>query len=236
VSRLRLLDLFCGAGGAAAGYAKAGFHVTGADSRPMPRYPFVFVQADAMTYPLDGFDVIHASPPCQDHSATRDLAGRRHGTAWMLPAIRSRLAESGRPWVVENVKGAPLASQADLFGANGLDLCGCMFPTTRGQLYEGRLFETSLPIPQPPHVKHLWPQTKMGRPPRPGECMQITGHFSDVPAARRRMGAGWMTRAELAQAIPPAYTEYIGRQLLATIKTTAASPAAAAPSTQKGSA
>jgi hypothetical protein len=79
--------------------------------------------------------------------------------------------------------------------------------------YEDRLFETSFPVPQPPHVRHIWPQTKMGRPPRSGECMQITGHFSGVPEGRRRMGCEWMTQDGLAQAIAPVYTEYIGRQL-----------------------
>jgi len=211
-----LLDLFCCQGGAAMGYHRAGFDVIGVDIRPQPRYPFTFVQADAMTYPLDGFDAIHASPPCQDHSSTRDLGGD-HGTGWMLTATRDRLAASGLPWVNENVQGAPIPSQPDLFGANGLSLCGCMFLELRGLIYEDRLFETSFPVPQPSHRLHAWLQTKMGRPPRPGECMQVTGHFSDVPEARRRMSIDWMTQDGLAQAIPPAYTEHIGRQLLAVL-------------------
>jgi DNA (cytosine-5)-methyltransferase 1 len=216
-----LLDLFCCAGGAATGYHRAGFEVVGVDLRPQPRYPFTFVQADAMTFPLEGFDAIHASPPCQDHSATKDL-GSRHGTGWMLMATRDRLAAQGRPWVVENVDGAPLARQDDLFGASGIVLCGCMFTGPRGLLYEARLFETSFGIPQPPHRLHQWSQTKMGRPPKPGECMQVTGHFSDVPEARRRMGITWMTQAELAQAIPPAYTEFIGARLLVHLRERAA--------------
>jgi hypothetical protein len=150
---------------------------------------------------------------CQDHSATAILGGG-HGTGWLLAATRERLLETGLPWVIENVQGAPLPAQADLFGANGLSLCGCMFPGLRGLIYEDRLFETSFPVPQPPHRLHSWPQTKMGRPPRPGECMQVTGHFSDVPEARRRMGAGWMTRDGLAQAIPPAYAEFVGHHLM----------------------
>jgi DNA (cytosine-5)-methyltransferase 1 len=213
MTRPRLLDLFCCAGGAAMGYHRAGFDIVGVDIKPQPRYPFKFHQADAMTYALDGFDAVHASPPCQDHSTTRGL-GARHGTAWMLAATRERLTAYGRPWIVENVKTAPLARQGDLFGANGLELCGCMFAELRGLLYEARLFETSFPVPQPPHRLHHWPQTKMGRPPQPGECMQITGHFSGVTEARRRMGADWMTQDELAQAIPPAYTELVGRALL----------------------
>ena len=218
--RPRLLDLFCGAGGAAMGYHRAGFDVVGVDINPQPRYPFEFHQADAMTFPLDGYDAIHASPPCQDHSTTRDFGGL-HGTGWMLAATRERLARLPM-WVIENVKTAPMARQVDLFGANGIELCGCMFPDLRGLLYEARLFETSFPVPQPAHRWHQWPQTKMGRPPKPGECMQVTGHFSDVPEGRRRMGLPRLTQGELAQAIPPAYTQHIGAQLLGHLKERAA--------------
>jgi DNA (cytosine-5)-methyltransferase 1 len=211
-----LLDLFCCQGGAAKGYHDAGFEVVGVDIEPQPRYPFEFHQVDVFDY-LSGFprdwDAIHASPPCQDHSETRDFGGD-HGTGWMLMATRDLLARTGLPWVLENVATAPLPRQDDLFGANGLTLCGCMFPELRGLLYEDRLFETSFAVPQPPHVLHQWPQTKMGRPPKAGECMQLTGHFSGVPEGRRRMGVEWMTQDGLAQAIPPAYTEYIGRALL----------------------
>ena len=221
----RLLDLFCGAGGAAMGYHRAGFDVVGVDINPQPHYPFEFHQFDVFdfmdswsgVFDVGQFDAIHASPPCQDHSTTRDLGGR-HGTGWMLSATLYRVAASGLPWVVENVARAPLARQADLFGANGLELCGCMFPELRGLLYEARLFETSFKISNVPHRLHIWPQTKMGRPPKPGECMQVTGHFSDVPEGQRRMGLPGLTQTELAQAIPPAYTEYIGAALLAAIE------------------
>jgi DNA (cytosine-5)-methyltransferase 1 len=216
MSRPLLLDLFCGAGGAAMGYRRAGFDVLGVDIKPQPHYPFEYYQSDALlflrTARLPPVVAIHASPPCQDHSETRLVSGD-HGTGWMLAATIERLRATSIPWVVENVDGAALARQDDLFGANGVELCGCMLPGLRGLLYENRLFETSFPIPQLSHVKHVWPQTKMGRPPRAGECMQITGHFTDAGEGRRRMGAEWMNRDELAQAIPPAYTEYIGTQL-----------------------
>ena len=226
--RPRLLDLFCCQGGAAMGYHRAGFrHVLGVDVAAQSRYPFEFHQRDALEVldcliaggqlagcRLADFDAIHASPPCQDHSETKDLGGGSHGTGWMLIAARDLLARTGLPWVLENVATAPLPRQDDLFGANGLTLCGCMFPELRGLLYEDRLFETSFAVPQPPHVLHRWPQTKMGRPPKPGECMQLTGHFSGVPEGRRRMGAEWMTQDGLAQAIPPAYTEHVGRALI----------------------
>jgi len=198
------------------GYHRAGFDVFGVDLDPQPNYPFDYAKADAF-YFLDEwparFDAIHASPPCQDHSTTKAIGGT-HGTGWMLAAMRDRLAAQNLPWVIENVEGAPLARQPDLLGANGLVLCGCMFPELRGLLYEARLFETSFPIPQPSHCPHRWPQTKMGRPPKAGECMQVTGHFSGVAEAQRRMGTDWMTQGELAQAIPPAYTEYVGTHLL----------------------
>jgi DNA (cytosine-5)-methyltransferase 1 len=235
MTRPRLLDLFCGQGGAASGYAAAGFDVLGVDVVDQPRYPFPFVREDAMRV-LDHlarhwagkpvaktlgyeFAAIHASPPCQDHSATKVLR-QSHGTGWMLAAARERLAVLGIPWVVENVEGAPLARQADLFGAEGLELCGCMFPELRGLLYENRIFEASFGIPQPPHSLHRWPLTKMGRPPKPGECMQVTGHFSDTAEARRRMNSPWMTREGLAQAIPPAYSRFIGEQLMAHLQAT----------------
>ena len=226
MSRPLLLDLFCGQGGAGAGYARAGFEVVGVDVVRQDRYPFPFIQHDAIElmdswlagennygFELSDFSGWTGSPPCQDHSETKLISGD-HGTGWMLAATRERFGASGLPWVIENVDGSALPRQADLFGANGLELCGCMFPGLRGLLYENRLFETSFPVPQLPHVKHLWPQTKMGRPPKPGECMQVTGHFTDADEGRRRMSAEWMTRDGLAQAIPPAYAEYLGGFLM----------------------
>lgn len=212
-----LADFFCGAGAAGSGYDLAGFEVVGFDINPQPNYPFEFVQADALTYPLTGFDgfaALTGSPPCQDHSETAVLTSGSHGTGWMLQATIGRFRASGKPWVVENVTGSALPKQDDLFGDFGLELCGCMFERTRGLLYEPRRFQSSFPVPQPPHVRHIWPTTKMGRRPVKGECMQITGHFTDADEGRRRMGCPWMTRDELAQAIPPVYTEYIGRHLL----------------------
>ena len=212
-----LLDLYCCQGGAAAGYHRAGFDILGVDLVAQPHYPFPMVQADALEFldsaDLSRFAAIHASPPCQDWSETKDFGGD-HGTGWLLTATRERLQATGLPWVLENVQGAPLAHQADLFGANGLVLCGCMFPELRGLLYEDRVFETSFPVPQPPHVLHQWRQTKMGRPPQPGECMQVTGHFTDADEGRRRMDAPWMTRDGLSQAICPAYAEYLGGHMI----------------------
>ena len=200
----RLLDLFCGAGGAGVGYHRAGFDVTGVDITPQPNYPFTFIQADAMTFPLEGFDAIHASPPCQDHSrlVTRWAA---HGTGWMLAGTRERLEAQPVPWVIENVPGAPM--RADY------RLCGCLFNLPR--LRRDRWFETS------------WRGFDLRAPcVHSGRAVTVAGHSGGRARDRAKgyggsgeerraaMGIGWMTDAELAQAIPPAYTEHVGRALL----------------------
>jgi DNA (cytosine-5)-methyltransferase 1 len=197
VSRLRVLDLFCSAGGAGYGYHLAGYDVVGVDIERQPRYPFEFHQADALQYPLDGFELIHASPPCQDYSATRVLNDTSHSR--LIEPVRARLRGSGIPYVIENVQRAPLLDPVELGGL----MFGLMFT-------EHRLFEAPFVIPRPSHPVHARPITKMGRPPKPDEYMQVTGNFSGANEARQRMGIGWMTRGELAQAIPPAYTRHVG--------------------------
>src|SRR5574343_719438 len=128
MSRPRLLDLFCGAGGAAMGYHRAGFDVVGVDVAPQPNYPFEFHQADAMTYPLDGFDAIHASPPCQRLSKALRSLVREDKWGEYLEATRARL--DGTIHVIENVPGAPIGSQRTLWGLDGILLCGSMFDLT----------------------------------------------------------------------------------------------------------
>jgi DNA (cytosine-5)-methyltransferase 1 len=204
MGRPRLLDLFCGAGGAAMGYHRAGFEVVGIDSRPQPRYPFEFHRADAMTWPLEGFDAIHASPPCQDHRRGRNH--ELHGTAWMLDATRQRIAAPGVPWVIENVPGAPLRVD--------LKLCGCMFGLWR--LQRERWFETSW------HAFDLRPPCLHLEPPIAcygGGGVDRRGVDTGLVADRRRaLGIGWMTRREMSQAIPPAYTEYVGELMLRQVR------------------
>lgn len=202
--RPRLLDLFCGAGGAAMGYHKAGFDVVGVDIAAQPRFPFQFVQADATVYPLAGFDAIHASPPCQRYSNAQRLRGNDHPD--FVPVMRERLAASGVPWVMENVRGAPLL--------NPFVLCGAMFGL---KTYRHRLFESGELILTPPHPEHAARQAKMGRQPKAGEYIQAIGNFSGVWFAREAMGVDWMVRDEIAECIPPAYTEHIGHQLIATL-------------------
>jgi DNA (cytosine-5)-methyltransferase 1 len=221
---MRLLDLFCGAGGAARGYQEAGFHVTGVDVRPQPRYAGdVFVQADAMTYPLDGYDAIHASPPCQGYSRMRHLPWLRDREYPMLiDPVRERLLAAGVPFVIENVEDAPLAKAPGLFGLHGVVLCGTMFGLA---VFRHRPFESNVMIGQPVHYRHVQ-VVRRGRmlgararvPVRRGitpwqEDGGVAGHMGNVDRVRDAMRIPWMVADELAQAIPPAYTHHIGVHL-----------------------
>lgn len=196
---LRALDLFCGAGGASFGLRRAGFEVIGVDIRPQPRYPFPFIQADAMDISWAGFDFVWASPPCQAYTTAQRIQSREHPK--LIESVRAKLKECGSLYVIENVTGAPLKKP--------IELCGAMFGL---KTYRHRLFETSFPCKQPWHQKHdlVAPQAKMGRKPKKGEFIQVVGNFSDVEAGREAMGIGWMNRDELSEAIPPAYGEFIG--------------------------
>jgi DNA (cytosine-5)-methyltransferase 1 len=221
--RPRLLDLFCGAGGAAVGYHRAGFEVVGVDIVDQPRYPFEFHQEDALetlTGDLWRFDAIHASPPCHDHSTAtgrnRKAAGVK-GTAWMLAATISRVAAAGVPWVVENVETATFPTSA-----YRLRLCGSSFGLN---LRRHRWFATNVPMLAPP-CAHYWqtPRFRSLDGSRPAgylaRVVGVHGHVNyagEAELRNRAMGIDWMTQPELAQAIPPAYTEHIGAYLLRAI-------------------
>ena len=208
MTRPLLLDLFCGAGGCSTGYDRAGWDVVGVDVNPQPRYPFDFYQADAMTFPLDGFDAYHASPPCQDYSrAMRHLTS---GYPQLIDPVRDRLSATGSPWVIENVPGAPLPAQTDLWGAHGVELCGTMFGLP---VWRHRLFECSFPLSAPRGCDHS------AQPMNPHRAIRPGGRTTEG-AWREAMGVGWMDKDEGREAIPPAYTEHIGRQLLAELKET----------------
>lgn len=212
MSRPLLLDLFCGAGGAGMGYHRAGFHVVGVDLSPQPNYPFEFVRADALAYLMEygaHFDAVHASPPCQRYSAMSKCRPELAATYPDLVSPIRSLMPSNVPYVIENVPGAPLLEPTML--------CGHMFGL---ELYRHRLFESNLPIDGPPHLPHTIPASKAGHW-RPGTVMSISGHVSPMWKAREVMGIDWCNREELAEAIPPAYTEHIGRQLIATLKAAA---------------
>ena len=251
---MKLLDLFCGAGGAGMGYHRAGFEIVGVDIAPQPRYPFEFVQADALEFLADHgheFDAIHASPPCQGYSIMHNLPwlrGRDYPLL-ILPAIEM-LEALGKPYVVENVMGARHGSK--MLKKRGLEahglragwLCGAMFNLP---FYRHRLFATNWMWLAPSHPKHpkviqpgrmlkdranqvtyreshgrdsgglTQPTLTNGQNGAQGNGVGI-GHAKGWRLAAEAMGIDWMQREELTQAIPPVYTECIGRQLLAVVQ------------------
>jgi DNA (cytosine-5)-methyltransferase 1 len=207
--KLRVLDLFCGGGGAGMGYANAGCQVTGVDHLPQPRYPFDFIQADALEYLRDcgqEYDFIHASPPCQAYSVTKSLHDNTHSD--LIEPTRELLVASVNPYVIENVPGAPLV--------NPLMLCGTMFDlgVIRHRLFEfGGGFQLWF---VPATCRHI------GRTARRGEfdygqrgAVTVAGHNFKVSVAQKAMEIDWLGQRGLAQAIPPAYTEWIIRQFIA---------------------
>ena len=220
MSRPLLLDLFCGAGGAAVGYHRAGFDVVGVDIVDQPRYPFTFVQGDALECLAIGlpgvdpskFDAIHASPPCQAYSTTASLHGNEYPR--LIDATRELLLATGLPFVIENVAGA----RADM--REPITLCGSSFGlgVRRHRLFECHGFEVGL-VPPCDHGSQPEPVDVTGTGgPRPGQRLDGAGGNSRKPRnlahAREAMGIDWMTRPELSEAIPPAYTAFIGAQLI----------------------
>ena len=212
-----LLDLYCCAGGAAMGYHKAGFDVVGVDRKSQPHYPFEFIQADALEYmrglmedgPVWQFQAIHASPPCQRFSKSVSKANREKHPD-LVALTRDLLVDSGLPYVIENVPRAPLV--------NPVQLCG----TTLGLrgLQRHRIFETNFPLWSPgcahgvnePRFAPAWNRKN------PLRVRPISGGWTDDnehEANKQAMGVDWdVTPTELSEAIPPAYTEFIGSQLL----------------------
>ena len=250
----KLLDLYCGGGGAAMGYSRAGFdEIVGVDNVHQPRYPFEFVQADALEYlteHVQEFDAIHASPPCQGYSIMHNLPwlrGRDYPLL-ILPTIEM-LEGLGKPYVVENVMGARHGAKGlkkrgiEAHGLRAGWLCGAMFGLP---FYRHRLFATNWFWLAPGHPRHEaviqsgWtlkdranqvayresagrdsggltqPANSLARWQRNGAQKNGVGigHAKGCRLAAEAMGIDWMKREELTQAIPPAYTEFIGRQLL----------------------
>ncbi len=227
--RLRALDLFCCAGGAAMGLHRAGFDVVGVDIRPQPRYPFEFYQADALAFPVTGFDFIWASPPCQAHTAMKTMHNAKPHLD-LIPQTRAKLIVSGLPYVIENVVGAPLRDP--------FMLCGTMFNlgVEDAELRRHRNFECNFPVDAPRcnhgsrdtiglysgHVRNRRRARTIGIY---GEgCRDSRRKFDkgvpdfSVEQGREAMGIGWMAVAELCQAIPPAYSEFIGKAALQHIR------------------
>ena len=207
------------------GYHRAGFEVVGVDINPQKHYPFEFHQADALTFPLEGFDVIHASPPCQAHSDLKYMwNAKKHPD--FIPQIRTRLISSGLLYIIENVRGAPLI--------NPIVLCGTMFrlQTNEGdaELWRHRLFESNIVLNVSMKCNHRKLKKVIGVYGGHGRdrrrvVISVHGHAGgkskrdgtqgfSVVKRKEAMGINWMTGQELSQAIPPAYTEYIGKQLI----------------------
>jgi DNA (cytosine-5)-methyltransferase 1 len=213
-----VLDLYCGAGGASMGYSQAGMQILGVDIDPPDNYPFAVIQADVPEFLnktadllVDCFSLIHASPPCQAFSTLKAV----HKDVFhpdLIEVTRNFLEFSGVPFVIENVPNAPLI--------NPIMLCGTMFGL---RLFRHRLFEfgniNNAHILTPPHIPHSQlglkaPKTSREPDYSKGEVHSIYGHFSGVQKAKIAMGIPWMTRNQLSQAIPPAYTKYIADYLI----------------------
>jgi C-5 cytosine-specific DNA methylase len=206
MTKLRVLDLFCGAGGAAMGYHRAGFEVVGVDINPQPHYPFEFHEGDALAFDAAGFDAIHASPPCQAYTRKAAEWGRKR-THWiehpdLLEPTRQKLITSGLPYVIENVVGAPM--RADV------TLCGTMFGLP---IIKHRQFETSFPIfamlPSCNHANVYNPWSGKGRSADKLRAAMDTPWIPMSGGASRKAGV----TGDLFNAIPPAFTHWIGERL-----------------------
>lgn len=233
MSRPRLLDLFCRAGGASVGYAEAGFDVIGVDIYASPDYPYEFVQADALSLRvtamtgrlievgLNGesywFDAVHASPPCQTFTRAKHLRDAQRGEATaldLLDPIRRWLRPLPVPYVIENVPGAPLY---------GVQLCGSMFGLA---VQRHRIFESNVYIPQPKCDHKTFPIDERSGKPRPIGVYHVLN--DEVPKGgktartleegQQAMGIDWMQWDDLKEAIPPAYTEYVAGFLLDAVR------------------
>jgi DNA (cytosine-5)-methyltransferase 1 len=206
---MKLLDLFCGVGGASAGYTAAGFDVTGIDLKHGKRYPYIYIKGNVSDYLnnqyLQQFDVIHASPPCQTHSITqhlRNAQGKSTNKIDMIPEVREALIASGVPYIIENVPGSPLIDP--------VQLCGSSFNL---KVRRHRLFESNIKL-----KGSICNHKAQGKP------VGVYGSLNDeIPGgghtaktlqqARLAMGIEWALWGELVEAIPPIYTEYLGKQI-----------------------
>lgn len=215
---MRILDLFCGAGGASRGYADAGFEVVGVDIDPQPNYPFEFHQGDALML-LDALlmdsrpfaHAIHASPPCQFGTAYKRRPNHVKDCPNLIPATRTALQRTGLPYVIEN----NYSNRRELIDPT--TYCGSSFGL---DVQRHRCFESNIPLVAPP-CDHSW-QTPRFAPATNRTNLRRTVEVGvwriPLDVQQRAMGIDWMTLPELSEAIPPAYTEHIGRQLMTVLE------------------
>jgi DNA (cytosine-5)-methyltransferase 1 len=214
----RVLDLFCGAGGAAMGLHRAWpeAEIVGVDIKPQPRYPFTFVLGDAMTFSLEGFDFVWASPPCQHYCALKTMPNRREHPA-LIESVRDKLQKI--PHTIENVFGAPLL--------NAIQLCGSNFNLRSNgfQLRRHRYFESNFSVSTFPKCVHQ-EKTLGVYGAKVRNIAQEKRHYAKDKVTRgtpvgvvlpqrwgfEAMGIDWMNIKELSEAIPPAYSQYIAEQ------------------------
>jgi DNA (cytosine-5)-methyltransferase 1 len=243
----RLLDLFCGAGGAAMGYHRAGFEVVGVDIKPQPNYPFEFIQWDALALVKDWMrgryvgprfknlwqmvDAIHASPPCQAYSVLR-RANPEAEYDDLIGPTRELLEQTGLPWVIENVPGSPtrhlVVLCGSMFGLGAMSGDGVKAERMWRQLRRHRNFECSFPMMSHPCQHEGEALGVYGGGPtgrytfengaKKDRYGRRGGYQGTIAEKREAMGIDWMSAAELNQAIPPAYTELIGHQLMQHVK------------------
>jgi DNA (cytosine-5)-methyltransferase 1 len=218
--KLKALDLFCCAGGASEGLRRAGFEVVGVDNKPQPRYPFTFCKDDALTFPLEGFDFIWASPPCQGYTAMRHAPGAK-GAPLLIEAVRVRLEATTALWCIENVEEAAWALRSPI------TLCGSMFGLgAQGcRTQRHRLFECSFQVEQPacchdnrPVIGVYGGHARRRAASAGGRGTRDVWEGGHKPAASKALGIDWMTLAEMSEAIPPAYAEHIGRAAIASLE------------------
>lgn len=204
------VDLFCCGGGASMGLHRAGFEVVGVDVEDQPDYPFTFYKADARVFPLTGFDFIWASPPCQGFTAYKRRKDHVRPRMNLIPAIRNRLKDAGVPYVIENVVGAPLEDP--------IMLCGSMFGL---DVRRHRLFEANFAMLQPQCRHEL--QTPRFPPATNRENLRKTVEVGvwriPLEVQSKAMGIDWLPVPKLSQAIPPAYSEWLGRRAMAVLET-----------------
>ena len=240
MSNPALLDLFCCQGGASAGYVDAGFEVFGVDVEPQPRYPFWFHQGDALAVldallagelveftrsdgsrrlmSLDDFAAVSASPPCQAYSVTKHSHDIEHPE--LVEPVRERLIRTGKPYVIENVPGAPLVDPlilcGSMFGLRAVDTDGTVLALRRHRLFESNVWLMAAGgcIHDSTPVAGVYGHGRSSRSGE-GDVRSGRGGYTPVKSVRAElMGITWATQHGLSQAIPPAYTEHIGRQLL----------------------